>query len=176
MSDVSRAFKPVLIAAALVAIVPALSSAQGLGPQRKAGMWDSTMVLSGLPAITSSMCTDEAFEQRMGLINPHQMGARDCANMTPTPIPGGYRIDGTCTSNGRTTKIKATVKGDLNSAYAMDLDVDASGKPQTRHMDVKWIGPCGEGVKPGDMVMTVNGRRMVMNMNAARPGAPPAPR
>jgi hypothetical protein len=176
MSDVSRTLKPVLIAAGLVAIVPALSAAQGPGPHRKAGMWESTMAMPGQPAITTGMCTDEAFEQRMGMVNPQQMGARECANMAPTPIPGGYRIDGTCSNNGRTTKIKATIKGDLNSAYAMDVDVDANGKPQTMHMDVKRTGPCGEGVKPGDMVMTVNGRRMVMNMDAVRAGAPPAPR
>ena len=170
MSDASRAIKPVLMAAALAAVVPSLSSAQGPGPQRRPGLWESTVTLQGAPAVTTGMCTDEAFERRMALVSPSQLGARDCPNLTPMPIPGGYRIEGTCTSNGRTTTIKATAKGDFNRAYTMDVDVEANGKPRSMHMDVRWTGPCGDGVKPGDMVMTVNGRRMVVNVNALAAG------
>ena len=50
----------------------------------------------------------------------------------------------------------------------MDMAFEVDGKPQRPvHMDVKWTGPCGAGIKPGDMVMVMpDGKRMVVNSNA----------
>jgi hypothetical protein len=171
MSNRVRTLKLGLMAAGLVGLLPALGAAQGFNLHRKAGMWDSTMMVAGR-ALTSSMCTDEAFEKKFSVVSPQQMGARDCSNMVPTPIPGGYRVEGTCNGGGRTSHITATVKGDFNNAYAMDLATEVNGKAQPPvHMDVKWTGPCGAGVKPGDIVMTMpDGKRMVINA-AAMAGA-----
>jgi len=178
MSEVSRLLKSVLIMAGLAALAPALSAAQGPMPHRKAGMWDSTMAMGGRTLATTGMCIDESIDKPSSMLGPQQMGgARDCSGMTPQPIPGGLRMEGTCSNAGRTTHITATIKGDFSSAYAMDMVTEVDGKAQpSMHMDVKWTGPCGAGVKPGDMVMVMpNGQRMVMNAGAltagARPGA-----
>ena len=168
--------KPLLVAVGLVVVLPTLVSAQGLGPHRKAGMWESTMMVAGR-AMTSGMCTDEALERRSSLVSPQQMGARECSNMTPTPIPGGYKVEGTCTNGARTTRITATIKGNFSTAYSMDLVTQVDGKAQPPvHIDTKWTGPCAAGIKAGDMVMTMpNGKQMVINASAMAGAAPGRP-
>src|ERR1700761_778694 len=163
MSQRSRLLKPLVMAAGLAAILPALGSAQGVAPHRKSGMWETSMNVGGR-AITTGLCTDESIERRYSVVNPQQMGARDCTGMTPQPVPGGYRMEGTCSNGGRTTHIVATIKGDFNSAYSMDLVSDVNGKAAPPiHMDAKWTGACPAGRNPGDMVMPGG---VVMNIDA----------
>jgi hypothetical protein len=166
--------KPVLLAAGLAAFLPALGSAQGLTLHRKPGMWQSTMVVGGR-TLTTGLCTDEAFEKGFSVINPREMGAQDCSNMTPKAVPGGYRVEGACSNGGRTSHLVATIKGDLNSAYTMDTVVDVDGKPlPAMHVDTKWTGACTAGLKPGDMYMLMpNGQRVVMHVDGARKVAGP---
>jgi hypothetical protein len=118
--------------------------------------------------MTMGMCTDEATEQHYSVVNPQPTGrggANDCTGMTPTPVPGGYRVEGTCTNGGRKSHVVATIKGNFDTAYAMDVVTDVDGKAQPPiHMDAKWTGACPAGRKPGDMVLPGG---MVVNVNAA---------
>jgi len=163
------------MAAGLAALLPALASAQLPGAHRKPGMWETSMSLSGRQMMTMGMCTDEETERHYSVANP-QPGGRagsDCTGMTPTPVPGGYHIEGTCTNAGRKTHMVANIKGDFNNAYVMDINSDVDGKAQPPvHMDAKWTGACPAGRKPGDMVMPGG---MVVNINSVsgRPGARP---
>jgi hypothetical protein len=169
--------KPLILAAGLAALLPALGSAQAPGMHRKSGMWETNMTISGGQTMTMGMCTDESVEKRYSIANPQPMGrgggASDCTGMTPAPAPGGYRIEGTCTNAGRKSHIVATIKGDFNTAYSMDVATDVDGKAQPpMHMDSRWTGLCGAGLKPGDMVMTLpGGQRMTMHMDS-QGGAP----
>lgn len=166
MSKRSRLLKPLVMAAGLAALLPALSSAQPPGAHRKPGMWETTMSMGGRQMMTMGMCTDEETERHYSLANPQPMGrgSSDCTGMTPTPVPGGYHIEGTCNNAGHKTHMIGTIKGDFNTAYSMDMNTDVDGKAQPPvHMDAKWTGACPAGRKPGDMVMPGG---MVMNMNS----------
>jgi hypothetical protein len=166
--------KPLILAAGLAALLPALGSAQAPGMHRKPGMWETTMSLNGQQMMTMGMCTDEATEQRYSVVNPQPMGRGDgssnCTGMTPTPIPGGYHVEGACTNAGRKSHVVATIKGNFDTAYSMDVATDVDGKAQPPvHMDAKWTGACPAGRKPGDMVMPGG---MVVNVNGGGgPGA-----
>jgi hypothetical protein len=168
MSNRVGALKPLLLAAGLAALLPALGSAQAPGMNRKAGMWQTTMSLNGQQIMTMDMCTDQATEQHYSVVNPQPGrggGASNCTGMTPTPAPGGYRIEGTCTNGGRKSHVVATIKGSFDTAYSMDVATDVDGKASPPiHMDAKWTGACPAGRKPGDMVMPGG---TVVNVNAA---------
>jgi hypothetical protein len=162
----SRLLKPLFLAAGLAALVPAIGSAQGPMPHRKPGMWQTTINMPGMPGggISTSMCTDAATEARYSALAPQQNPGSQCSKMTVHSVPGGWDTEGECVMRGKTSHFKASARGDMSSAYGMDVSMQEEGRPaQTMHMDAKWTGPCPAGRKPGDMVMPGG---VVMNMTA----------
>ncbi|PPQ41783.1 DUF3617 domain-containing protein [Rhodopseudomonas palustris] len=145
---------------ALPLLLPAAAGAIEL-PTRKAGLWELKMARPGGGAasdITILHCTDEATDKRMtSSLQP--MANETCSKQETQKTATGYVTDSVCDIAGMNTTSHAVVTGDFNSAYTVEVtsntDKPLPGLPKEGHMTLqaKWLSPCKEGQKPGDIVM-----------------------
>lgn len=153
-------------------------------PTRKAGLWDITMRFEGtrLPAHTLQQCTDESTDRLM-MSNFGSAGEKACPDRHIVNSGATITIDSVCQFGPTKVTSHAIVHGDFNSAYTVDVTSKREGGPPLPHvapggvthiaMQAKWIGPCANGQKPGDIIMPggfkMNIRKLTIN------GAPPRP-
>jgi hypothetical protein len=61
--------------------------------------------------------------------------------------------------------------GDFDSSYTMTVSGDGAAGGQSLTMEAKWIGPCREGQKPGDIMMP-GGIKLNVRSLATEAGGP----
>jgi hypothetical protein len=130
-------------------------------PKRKAGLWEIKMMVAGreMPMRNIQQCTDAETDSMMSTNLGGAMGS-DCAKPTITRTGGAITVDSTCKFAGATTTTRAVFTGDFDSAYTVAVssvpagaaNAASSGQPQMT-MEAKWLGPCQDGQKPGDIIM-----------------------
>lgn len=163
-----------LIALAVAAAAPAAKP-----PLRKAGLWEQTQTMTGIPnlppqaaRIVSTVCTNPAVEARMGAFSG---GQTDCSQTAVTPRPGGYAFNTVCGKGAQQTRISGVASGDFNKGYNMDVSVSSGGRPALKmKATARYLGPCKPGQRPGDMTMANGIKVNLMDMAATPP--PPRPR
>jgi hypothetical protein len=174
-----------LFAATLAVACSSIALAQDY-PKMKAGLWEmtSTAAKEGVPPAKSSLCTDDALQKElvtMGAGIRKEMCAKSDLKRD------GNRITSTAECKLGESKIVSravmTLKGD--SAYTTDVtatyDPPFMGMRETRTtLEGKWIGPCKDGMAPGDFI-TPNGQKINLKtmasgqMSGAAASPPPAP-
>ncbi len=148
-------------------------------PKRKSGLWEMTMThegqqaQAGMPGGKMQMCIDEKIDdlaQQMG-----ESAAREMCTKAEFRREGDrYVGNSVCKFNGTTATTRMVLTGRFDAEYQADLDTrfepPMNGRGQSR-MTIKgrWVGPCKQGQRPGDMVMP-NG--MTINMFDAQKGMP----
>ena len=163
----------VLLAVAL----PLLAQAQDGMPRRKAGLWEMTMQMQGMPGgMGSRQCiddkTDEALQRKAMEGGPQS----HCTQSGVKRSAGGVEFQSDCTSPEGKSHVVARLSGDMQAGYRMDNQVSFDPPRhglREAHMtvDAKYLGACPADMKPGDIRMA-NG--MTMNPSqAGRPGLPP---
>jgi hypothetical protein len=96
---------------------------------------------------------------------------RNCQKRAIQRSGNAITVDSVCQFGEMTTTSHATVTGDFNSAYTVEVNsTRQGGRPipgvapggETRMtIAAKWLGPCTAGQKPGDVMM---GSGMKMNV------------
>ena len=125
---------------------PAL--ADGL-PAREPGLWQSTSTVTGPDGrplanavnVVTVSCVDALTDQKFFLSNQSA-----CNNLTVSGGGNTYRIDGTCSGNGKTSAIHET----LDYADSKDVTLTAKLGQMTVHSQLQWQGMCPDGMQPGD--------------------------
>ena len=152
-----------LVAAALV--LPAIADAAEFDfPPRKAGQWQIEMTPESSPAMIMDICLDEATDRQMMQAG---MSISDgmCSDIDMNEAGGAITIDATCTMGAMKTVSHTVVTGDFQSAYDMTITSTIEGGPpgmpanSTIVQHARWVGDCGSGLAPGDMMMP-GGRKM----------------
>lgn len=158
--------------AGLLALGAASVAAAEDAPMRKAGLWETSMALSGAQAhnMTMRMCTDPTVERRRSIFTgPNQHSA--CSVQEYHRTATGMSFHSVCqNANGLTNITDGTATGDFNSHYHLDVKTHITGAASPpggadRHMtmDAKYLGACPAGQSPGDMsFVTADGRVMPM--------------
>lgn len=166
---------------AILSLATGATAAQALDlPTRKAGLWELTMSFEGrsLPPQVMKQCTDAASDRLMNM-NFSNSNEMNCAKQDVTKTATGLTIDSVCTFAGATTTSHAEMTGSFDSAYTVAVTSKREGGPpmpgakpgaETRmSIAAKWLGPCANGQKPGDVIMA-NGMSMnVLDMQKIRP-------
>ena len=150
-----------VIPAGLLCVLPAAADEM---PQRKAGLWEIRMMMGGrempTPMRNIQQCTDAETDSMMSTNLGGPMGS-ECAKPTVTRTGRAITVDSTCKFAGVTTTTRAVFTGDFDSAYTVAVtsmpaagaaNAGSPGQPQMT-MEAKWLGPCREGQKPGDVIM-----------------------
>jgi hypothetical protein len=127
-------------------------------PARKPGLWQMSMTIAGHPMATKQ-CVDAVTDRQM-MQSSFARNADKCSSLTSSRSGSTITVDATCALNGGVvTRTHAVIAGDFQSEYTVDANTDISGGPaqMPKHsqikQDVKWIGACPAGMKPGDMQM-----------------------
>ena len=169
-----------IVVALLVSASPALALDM---PTRKAGLWELKMEFAGrnLPAQLMQQCTDASTDKLMTM-NFGGAAERNCQKRDVQNTGGTITVDSVCQFGDATTTSHAVVSGDFNSAYTVQINSTRQGgrpMPGTApggesHMTIaaKYLGPCANGQKPGD-VMTGNGMKMNVLEIQKMGGTPP---
>lgn len=125
---------------------PAL--ADGL-PAREPGLWQSTSTVSGPDGqplsnavnVVTVSCVDVLTDQKFFLSNRSA-----CSSLTVSGDGNTYKINGTCSGNGKTSAIHET----LSYADSKDVTLTAKLGQMTVQSQLQWQGMCPDGMQPGD--------------------------
>jgi hypothetical protein len=170
----------VIVVALLLSASPALALDM---PTRKAGLWELKMEFQGrnLPAQLMQQCTDASSDKLM-TFNFGGAAERNCQKRDIQNTGGTITVDSVCQFGDATTTSHAVVSGDFNSAYTVQINSTRQGGRPTpgaapggeTHMTIaaKYLGPCANGQKPGDVMMG-NGMKMNVLEIQKMGGAPP---
>jgi hypothetical protein len=153
----------------LLVLVPACAMADI--PTRKAGLWEVTVDAGGMKQ-TMQQCTDAETDAKMmdANKNPQKMGI-NCVKNETKQIGNTWVTDSDCTFGPTRIITSSETSGDFQTNYKSVIKARyepplMGQKETTTNLAGKWVGPCKEDQKPGDMILS-NG--MKMNINSMMP-------
>jgi len=123
-----------------------------------------------MPEQVMKQCTDAASDK---LMNGNFGGGAqqgNCSQKNVEHVGNTMIVDSVCKFGSATTSSHAVITGSFDSGYTVDVTSSRQGAPTpgmpasgSTHMKIeaKWLGPCGAGERPGDMMM---GNGMKMNI------------
>jgi hypothetical protein len=134
-------------------------AAQAQMPTRKAGLWETTV--SGTSSLAAEgggkvkQCIDAATD-RAAMTGG--LASKACQQGPVVKTGAGYELEATCKMGAMTSKSKSTITGDFNSSVTVQVTslISTGGGPAKESkttMESRYIGPCGAGQKPGDIIM-----------------------
>ena len=169
----------ILIAACALAAAPALARDM---PVRKAGLWELTMTFEQ-PKLASHVlkqCTDADTDK---YLNSGFGGSaqQTCVKQEIRQAGGVIVVNSVCSFAGMTTQSHAVITGSFDSAYRMDVTTMHLSGPQPPGLgphgerrvavSARWLGPCKEGQRPGDIIIPGGIKMNVLDMRKAMKGA-----
>jgi len=167
-----------VVALLIAAAVPAM--AQNF-PIMKAGQWETSTTTSKSangPLAKITMCTDEAIQRQM--MDMSKGMQREMCSKSDNRRDGDKFIGDSVCQMGEskmTSHSVMTIQGDIayKAAISTTYDPPFMGmKDSSATVEGKYVGPCRDGLQPGDVVMP-DGRKMNMkSMQGQAPAMPPA--
>lgn len=152
-----------LVCTSLLVASLGLSPAAGADslPPRKAGLWESKTTTDD-GTMSAKQCIDAQTDQLAKNAVSGPGGAGDaCSKQSVTKTATGYETESVCKFGPMSTEGKGVITGDFDSLIKMEMATTVSGipgqdKPVTRKSTIenRWLGPCEEGQKPGDIIMS----------------------
>jgi len=164
-----------------LAVSVSQASAQDF-PKLKPGQWETTTVSSGTPGAPQNkitMCTDDSVQKQMMNIG-EGMRREMCSKAEIRRDGGKYIGDSVCKIGPGTMTSHSVMTVDGESAYktvvSATYDPPFMGmKESTTTIEGRNVGPCRDGLEPGDVV-TATGQKFNLKSMANLPHAmPPAP-
>jgi hypothetical protein len=135
------------IAFSIVVIFSIASASAADFPARKPGLWQIT--IAGADPFKVRQCSDAASDETILQSGIGVSGK--CAKPDVQNSNNSITIDSVCKSGGKSTTSHIVITGSLESKYTMTMTGQAHGKSMTLYAE--WLGPCGAGQKPGDVIM-----------------------
>jgi hypothetical protein len=122
-------------------------------PKQRVGLWRSDMVMAG-QSISAKSCVDAASAARMSIFSSSIRRSDKCQQLQLSHNPdGSWTSVSRCEIRpGAPETSRADVSGDFNSRIVMTLRSPPTAKPEMT-ATMTWIGPCGPGMRGGDVMM-----------------------
>ena len=137
-------------------------------PKRKAGLWEIEVQMAQVPSMgPMQQCIDANTDDLMQQEAQKQTGL-ECDTPKVDHSGDTWRIKSVCKTKEMTAHSDATFKGDFDSAYtgevkgSYDPPLPNGMKETNITMKARWIGPCKEGQKPGEVIMPEMDRETMM--------------
>ena len=181
----SRVSIRLLSAGVLSLLATAAALAGPAFPERKPGLWEmrSSEKTAGQQTFTVQQCADTATDkalQEYGLSQP-KMNRKFCKEDTRNEAGKMLVHTEVCKQSDTTMTRRIVISGDFNVAYRVESHTvyEPVPKPAPRSDDIvaemRWMGACPAGMKPGDMLMPGGMKMNVVDMThlaAAGAGKP----
>jgi len=173
-----------LSATLLAVVLPVAFAAAAIAedyPKLKPGQWETTTTSSknpGAPQNKMTMCTDEAVQKQMMTVG-EGMRREMCTKSELRREGGKYVGDSVCKIGEGTMTAHSvmTILGDNGYSTVVNAKYDPpfmGMKESTTTIEGRNVGPCRDGLQPGDVV-TAAGQKFNMKALANHPPAiPPA--
>ncbi len=160
-----------LLASAGAALLCGAVQASTVFPPRKAGLWQSSMVMKmtmkmngqtmadndATPTI-SVLCSDAATD---ALSQKELTGGKMCSGFDIEKSDGIYTINGKCQDPvggaGATITVTGTLTAQGDEAFHMQSQGVGPNMSSSTVVDAKWLGACPAGMVPGDFGVMRNG-------------------
>jgi hypothetical protein len=135
----------------------AVSAAADDLPARKPGLWEvKASIGNNQKPLAIKQCVDASTDLMMqAIVGP--LTAQACPSRSVQRADNTIMIESTCTIAGKTATAHTVITGSLDSAYLMTMTAQGVGLPNGNvavTVDAKWLGPCAQGQKPGDMIIS----------------------
>ena len=171
-----------LITTVLAFVLPLATALPALAddyPKLKAGQWETTTTSSksaGAPQNKITMCTDDAVQKKM-MDMGKGMSKEMCSKTDLRREGGKYIGDSVCKIGDATMTSHSVMTLQGDTAYKTVVNATYNPpfmgmKETTTTIEGKNVGPCRDGLQPGDVV-TANGQKF--NMGAMQNRAMTAP-
>ncbi len=129
-------------------------------PARAPGLWQSTTSVTGPGGVPMAQaqnvvtltCVDPATDQKFLL-----SGQSRCSQLTISGAGADHKIDGTCLQPGGTVTIHETLAYEGDKSVQLKADFTTSSGRMSMTSSLQWMGPCLEGMEPGDEGAMVDG-------------------
>jgi len=147
-------------------LAAAASSADDM-PRRKSGLWELKMTTPAGGSTTMKQCIDQATDDLI-----RGAGARpECSKNEWKREGDRILTESVCKQGQSVLTTKGVFTGDFETSFkgevTLEYDPPMMGMKQARtSQSGRWIGPCKDGMKPGDMILP-DGR--IMNMQKKKP-------
>lgn len=137
-------------------------------PSRKTGLWELKLTHESaqIPPQVMQQCidaaTDKAMNEKFG-----GGGQGMCAKPEIRKSGNAIVAESNCKTGDTAMTSRAVFEGDFDSAYTVKISTATEGGAARTQpggktnmtIEVKWLGPCKAGQKPGDIEMS-NGMKM----------------
>ncbi len=110
----------------------------------KLGPRDQTMVTQD--------CTDDTSEKERSVLSAGAAVRGNCSRREVSQIAGGWQSTSVCNFGSGPQTTTATVTGDFQSHVHIEQVSQSARGPSRMVMDMKWLGACPAGRRPGDVV------------------------
>jgi hypothetical protein len=143
-------------------------------PSRKPGLWElkTKIDIRDMPTVVLQQCIDAATDQMMlSIVGPASQDV--CSKRSVQRSADSITIDSACTRAGKRATLHAVATGSFDSGYTMTVtsrsDEAEPGNAITMNVDAKWLGPCTEDQKPGDIIFGNGIKLNILNVQKYRP-------
>jgi hypothetical protein len=150
-------------------------------PKMKPGQWETATTASktpGAPAHKSTMCTDEAIQKQM-MDMSKGMQREMCSKSDIRREGSNYIADSVCQigQSTMTSHSVMAIQGDTSYKTVINTTYDPplmGMKDSNTTVEAKFVGPCRDGLQPGDVVMPDGKKFNMKSLPGPAPAAPPA--
>ncbi|QND54772.1 hypothetical protein HB779_22970 (plasmid) [Phyllobacterium sp. 628] len=140
--------RQIIWAAAILAAQSAAALADDI-PQRKAGLWETTIEVNG-KSVTTRQCVSDATDAL--IISAQAPADASCSKRLVTKTSDGYLSEYNCKIGSVVLEGRTVVTGDLNSEFKLESNSVRSGMPnrpdgisRTILAVARWLSPCEPG-------------------------------
>jgi hypothetical protein len=144
----------------IFAIMPVLGLAARADetPKRKPGLWEINNKMAGMPAGAGPIQTCIGAETDNLIMQGTADMRAQCSKMETRRSGADFLISSVCKMGSTTATTEGKFTGNFDSAYHADMhityDPPIHGMSKAdMTLDAKWLGPCKEGQKAGDITM-----------------------
>jgi hypothetical protein len=129
-------------------------------PTVKGGLWELTSRTPGMEGKVRT-CFDPQIQGQSAIV-AQGMDRRNCSRSDWRKTADGHAFDIACERGGRLFVSSGALTGDLSESYVMKADsvisIDGVTRGAKQDVSARNIGECPAGVKPGEVLILVDGR------------------
>ncbi|HEX3407238.1 MAG TPA: DUF3617 family protein [Caulobacteraceae bacterium] len=122
------------------------------GPQLTAGLWRQR-VMGGHGVSVTRYCLDAAAATALASFN-QQLGGRCSEHQMALSSDGAWHFKTACDAGGTGKVItEGTMRGDFATHYVVEASQQSAGAAARVTADIRRLGDCPSGMKPGDVIL-----------------------
>ena len=151
---------------ALCILIP-LSAQADEFPERKPGLWEMTSNLNIMGREVKQVikqCVDEKTDKELLSMGKNSPAGADCTDPTFEKIGSTYLSKMSCKGKGMNVSTETVFRGNFQSMFTSESTITynpplPTGAEQKVTMNARWIGDCGNGLNPGEILLQ-DGRKI----------------